>query len=230
MHLLASVSHFYLLKQTSVVIQCSASTLCFWEYCAESPAKNTLLLSERFKSRCLPTKACLVGAAEGFSEIFLWQRGGELDVGETMCHRLKQTRPDEDAGTKRGGKSAVSVSWRGGGSDCLIRRIKRLGQTEQTAIESQARWGPSNRLRHTAGCVSVSGQSCEKVCVVSFACLSLSCSVRRNVPEFFERWGVFMSDELSTGRFSEVLLWETSFPLNVQSLNIYEGICKTLYN
>lgn len=68
-----------------------------------------------------------MGVGEGFSEIFLWQRGGELDVGKTMCHRLKQIRPDEDAGTKRGEKSAVSVSRHGGGSDCLIRRIKEAG-------------------------------------------------------------------------------------------------------
>lgn len=56
-----------------------------------------------------------------------------------MCHRLKQIRPGEDTGTKRGEKSAMTVSRRGGGSDHLIRRMKRLGQTEQTAIERPAR-------------------------------------------------------------------------------------------
>lgn len=68
----------------------------------------------------------------------------------------------------------MSMSWHAGGSDYLIRHIKRLGQTEQTGKERLARWGPSNCLRHTVG-VCVSGWRCEKVCAVSFACLSLAC-------------------------------------------------------
>lgn len=69
----------------------------------------------------------------------------------------------------------MSMSWHAGGSDFLIRHIKRQGQTEQTGKERQTRWGPSNCLRYTVG-VCVSGWSCEKVCSMSFACLSLDCA------------------------------------------------------
>lgn len=66
----------------------------------------------------------------------------------------------------------MSMSWHAGGSDYLIRHIKRLGQTEQTGKERQARWGPSNCLRHTVG-VCVSGWCCEKVCT-RVVCMSES--------------------------------------------------------
>lgn len=87
----------------------------------------------------------------------------------------KPIHPHHGTGTKHGQKSAVSVSWHAGGSDFLIRRIKRLGQTEQTAKERQMRWGPSNCLPDTVG-VCTSGWSCEKVCFMSFTCLNLNCA------------------------------------------------------
>lgn len=87
----------------------------------------------------------------------------------------KPIHPHHGTGTKHGQKSAASVSWHAGGSDFLIRRIKRLGQTEQTAKERQMRWGPSNCLPYTVG-VCTSGWSCEKVCFMSFTCLSLNCA------------------------------------------------------
>lgn len=52
----------------------------------------------------------------------------------------------------------MSMSWHAGGSDFLIRHIKRLGQTEQTGKERQTRWGPSNCLRYTVGvCACLDG-------------------------------------------------------------------------
>lgn len=52
---------------------------------------------------------------------------------------IKPIHPDEVTGTKHGEKSAMSMSWHAGGSDFLIRHIKRLGQTEQTGKERQTR-------------------------------------------------------------------------------------------
>ena len=56
--------------------------------------------------------------------------------------------------------------WHAGGSDFLIRRIKRLGQKEQTGKERQARWGPSNCLRYDA-------------CACACACACLDRAVRK---------------------------------------------------